>query len=222
VPLGRARSKVRILFGRQIEWYFSTPLSSLKYFYYLYYMSKEKVNCIQCKTVFEKRKSEIIRNPNHFCSRSCSAKFNNKNNPKKVKKAQLVNTTCGFCNKGIVRRKYELKNNTNNFCTRLCQRNYDYNEFIKNWLNGKESGNASGGASAWVKRYILEKCNNKCVACNTGNTWNGIPLILQLDHIDGDCKNNLELNLRILCPNCHTQTNTYGSKNKNSSRKNYK
>ena len=39
-----------------------------------------------------------------------------------------------------------------------------------------------------------------------------------VDHIDGDAKNNKPDNLRILCPNCHAMTSTFGNRNKNSSR----
>lgn len=42
--------------------------------------------------------------------------------------------------------------------------------------------------------------------------WNGLPLCLQVDHIDGDHTNNLVENLRFACPNCHTQTDTYSNK----------
>ncbi len=55
----------------------------------------------------------------------------------------------------------------------------------------------------------------QCYECGLGPTWNEKPLKLQLDHIDGDRKNNLLENLRILCPNCHTQTETYAAKNRN-------
>lgn len=41
--------------------------------------------------------------------------------------------------------------------------------------------------------------------------WNGKKLVLQVDHIDGDDSNNLIENLRLLCPNCHTQTETYSN-----------
>lgn len=52
-----------------------------------------------------------------------------------------------------------------------------------------------------------------CYECGQQSEWNGKPLVLQFDHIDGDpCNNNLD-NLRILCPNCHTQTTTWGGKN---------
>lgn len=52
-----------------------------------------------------------------------------------------------------------------------------------------------------------------CEECKLGPTWNGKPLTLAVDHRDGDRYNHLADNLRFLCPNCHTQTDTYCSKN---------
>lgn len=49
----------------------------------------------------------------------------------------------------------------------------------------------------------------RCEICGLGPEWNSKPLKLQLDHIDGDHYNNELVNLRILCPNCHTQTDSY-------------
>jgi hypothetical protein len=54
---------------------------------------------------------------------------------------------------------------------------------------------------------------NICQICSLGPIWNGKPLVLQLDHIDGVHTNNKLDNLRILCPNCHTQTDTWGGTN---------
>ena len=64
------------------------------------------------------------------------------------------------------------------------------------------------------KRYLVETRGNVCSECNQIPEWNGKPLTLQLDHIDGDSDNNLPVNLRLLCPNCHTQTLTYGNAGK--------
>lgn len=52
----------------------------------------------------------------------------------------------------------------------------------------------------------------KCSICNI-DKWNEKELTLQLDHIDGNNKNNELSNLRWLCPNCHSQTNTFAGKN---------
>lgn len=51
-----------------------------------------------------------------------------------------------------------------------------------------------------------------CSECGNKGNWNGKELSLQVDHIDGNSDNNAFENLRILCPNCHSQTETYGYK----------
>ena len=48
-----------------------------------------------------------------------------------------------------------------------------------------------------------------CSECGQHRTWNSKPLSLHLDHIDGNPSNNHENNLRFICPNCHTQTETF-------------
>jgi hypothetical protein len=52
-----------------------------------------------------------------------------------------------------------------------------------------------------------------CASCGTPPTWRGRPLPLEVDHIDGDWQNNLLRNLRLLCPNCHSVTDTYRGRN---------
>ncbi|MGL5823689.1 MAG: HNH endonuclease signature motif containing protein [Nocardioides sp.] len=48
-----------------------------------------------------------------------------------------------------------------------------------------------------------------CALCGLGGEWNGSPLVLQLDHANGVHNDNRLENLRLLCPNCHSQTDTY-------------
>lgn len=54
----------------------------------------------------------------------------------------------------------------------------------------------------------------KCVECGIGPWWNYKKLELQLDHINGNNRDNRIENLRLLCPNCHSQTSTYAGKNR--------
>ncbi|MGI0058755.1 MAG: HNH endonuclease [Nitrosotalea sp.] len=54
---------------------------------------------------------------------------------------------------------------------------------------------------------------NQCCFCGISD-WLDQPLSLHLDHIDGSNTNNLITNLRLLCPNCHSQTPTYCGRNR--------
>ena len=62
-----------------------------------------------------------------------------------------------------------------------------------------------------TKRYYLNLVDYVCVICGLSE-WRGERLVLQVDHIDGDRKNNTLENLRLLCPNCHSQTPTWSKK----------
>lgn len=74
-----------------------------------------------------------------------------------------------------------------------------------------------------VRRFYLtlNTVEYKCVECGVTDKWNNKPLTLQLDHIDGDGTNNSLDNLRWLCPNCHSQTQTFAGKNVSKERKHY-
>ena len=73
------------------------------------------------------------------------------------------------------------------------------------------------GSRAWTHglRLRLIRCGllqRRCSLCRMEN-WLGRPMPLELDHIDGNRFNNLFVNLRLLCPNCHALTSTYRGRN---------
>ena len=62
------------------------------------------------------------------------------------------------------------------------------------------------------KKLISEGLIYECSICNI-DKWQGKKISLELDHIDGSSANNALNNLRLLCPNCHSQTPTWRGRN---------
>jgi len=153
--------------------------------------------CLNCN------RSITSRQGKKFCSLSCSVSFNNR-----LKTVKIINRSCINCNN-------TLKRHQKKYCSHKCQFEYIKIEKIK-------SDNFSHKSA---KNYLIEKFGNQCSECKI-TEWNGKPIILELDHIDGNHENNSLLNLTILCPNCHSQTPTYKGRNRgngrHSRRKRYK
>jgi hypothetical protein len=106
------------------------------------------------------------------------------------------------------------KDSGTKYCNQACQQEFQYKERIRKWLAGEINGKRGKTATAqWIKRYVIETRGHNCEDC--GNTeWKGQPILLELEHVDGDFGNNKIENLKLLCLNCHGMTPTYRSKNR--------
>ena len=62
----------------------------------------------------------------------------------------------------------------------------------------------------------------KCESCGMTDEWNRKPILLEIDHINGDCFDNTKDNLRFLCPNCHSQTDTHSHSGNSGRKKKYR
>ena len=123
---------------------------------------------------------------------------------------------CLNCN---IQFKYNPSNKTGKYCSCKCSTEYRKKQYIKEWLDGEKVGGNGFELSHFIRNYLLENSNYKCSKCGWGQTnqFTGkIPL--HIDHIDGNPFNHSKCNLRVLCPNCHSLTGTFGSRNKGNGR----
>ena len=136
-----------------------------------------------------------------FCNRSCSAIFNNK------QRTSLVKWNCSGCGKEHNTLPHKVKK----YCSHNCQ-----NTKIKeNSFEKLKQGLISD--RSLIRTILKREFGNKCFECNL-ETWRGHPISLEVDHIDGNAGNNNYLNLRLVCPNCHSITATWKGKNKGNGR----
>ena len=106
-----------------------------------------------------------------------------------------------------------LKRSQRTYCSVACQQVARQQLAVEVWLS---SGTAFPGTHPrhYVRRHLAEEQRHRCAICGLPEEWEGRPLRLVLDHVDGDGTNNSRTNLRLVCPNCDSQLPTYKSRNR--------
>ena len=145
------------------------------------------MKCLKCKTE--------TSNPK-FCSRSCAMSINNLG----VRRhgSAPKNHKCAACPKWTTNPKY---------CGRACAEKGRASIQQKLFRAGLIQGAHN------IRTHMLARHGNRCM--NPKCTWDfgKLSVVCQVDHRDGNATNNKPRNLRLLCPNCHSRTKTYGMKN---------
>lgn len=122
----------------------------------------------------------------------------------------------GTAYKTLKKRIQQLNLDTSHFKGQGHLKDKKHNWSVKQELGEILVANSSYVSTQNLKKRLLKEgiLENKCSACGLTNKWNGKPIALQLDHINGIANDHRRENLRLLCPNCHSQTATFAGKNK--------
>lgn len=171
------------------------------------FKTKREPNCLHCGKLLKTGQKK-------YCSSSCSATKNNNIKSLSIKINRPLNV-CTNCNKS-----YKGKPSSK-YCSRKCHKKDQNKIKVDDWLSGKDCG-YTGKAVAlkdFIRNYLFETRGTACSVCHFDDMHpsDGKP-ITEIDHIDGDAKNNSPDNLRILCPRCHAMTPNFRARNKKSSR----
>jgi 5-methylcytosine-specific restriction endonuclease McrA len=149
----------------------------------------------------------------------------------KISKEELLSVVSSSTSFGQILKYFNLTNKGGNVKTlksRLDCDNIGYDHIRlgkdsnlgRKFLNSKKinldkilTEHSSYSRGGLKRRLISENIlENKCLICGLENKWQEKPLTLQLDHINGISDDNRLENLRLLCPNCHSQTETFAGR----------
>jgi HNH endonuclease len=113
-----------------------------------------------------------------------------------LRKTELTKTLCRNCGNPVRQRP-------NIYCSISCQYRFRRRMSIEDGTAGKRA----------LRSHLLDSRERRCEICKLAE-WMDKPIPLEVDHIDGDSTNIRLDNIRLICPNCHAQTETYKVKNK--------
>lgn len=118
---------------------------------------------------------------------------------------------CRGCGSELTKRSQKV------YCSVLCQQSFERSASTLRWLTTGR-GRPHSHRGHYIRLHLLDEQEGRCAICGMVEEWNGLPLALVLDHIDGNADNNVRANLRLVCPNCDSQLITYKSRNRGNGR----
>ena len=121
--------------------------------------------------------------------------------------------TCDYCDTIIPFKGYS---NNHKYCSNACQMSLRNKKRRERDLALFNEGKLS--ARKYIYEILVERDGNRCSKCDLID-WQGKPIRLWVDHIDGNAANNSPTNFRLVCPNCDSQSPTFGAKNTGNGRR---
>lgn len=123
-----------------------------------------------------------------------------------------MKSVCQNCNKDF---EFSPLHTNGLYCSNRCRGIHKSKLHKKAWYNSTLVKKIDRPT---IRKYLAEDCGYKCQICSISN-WQDQPITLEVDHVDGNSADDSPKNVRLLCPNCHSQTPYRGAANKGRGRK---
>lgn len=128
-----------------------------------------------------------------------------------------------YCSKSCAKLRFRPRGNCANcaaplgthqykYCSSACQQK---RHFTIRSMNLESGSYVTNSCNRFIRRYLVEKHGERCTRCGWDERHPRTGKVpVEVEHIDGDYKNNHPSNLTLLCPNCHSLTETYRALNR--------
>lgn len=192
--------------------------------------------CLFCNKSFTSNQAR-----SKFCSRSCSARYNNPSKIQSFETRQRIAMSLALNDDYVYKLKTKelfclncknpLKRYQTKYCNNTCASDHKSKLQIDQWLKGQACGHINSlsyQVLTSVRKWVFDRAKHKCenCGCDKHNPYTS-KSILQIEHIDGNASNDRPENLKVLCPTCHAMTKYFGNAGSHRSaryehRKNYR